>query len=92
MINGADILKVAEALNKEMIQWRSVACAVNLTSQELDDIVTLLLKRLIEIFGSAATYTELCDARIECRFGIHVTIILAIAKIRYVCCSVLDFM
>ena len=90
MINEADILIVAEALNKEMIQWRSVACAVNLTSQELDDIVTLLLKRLID--GSAATYTELCDARIECRFGIYVTIILAIAKERYVCCSVLDFM
>ena len=85
-----------------MIPWRSVALEVNLTSQELDDIAseteTLLessssfLKIWIERYESAATYTKLCDAMIECNFGRHIEKILAIAKIRYVCCSVLDFM
>ena len=85
-----------------MIPWRSVACEVNLTSQELDDIASEVetlqqpsrsfLKIWIERYGSAATYTKLCEALIECNFGRHVEKILAIAKIRYVCCSVLDFM
>ena len=85
-----------------MIPWRSVACEVNLTSQELDDFASeaetlqqasnLFLKIWIERYGSAATYTKLCDALIKCNFGRHVEKILAIAKERYVCCSVLDFM
>ena len=85
-----------------MIPWRSVACEVNLTSQELDDIASEVetlqqpsrsfLMIWIERYGSAATYTKLCEALIECNFGRHVEKILAIAKIRYVCCSVLDFM
>ena len=85
-----------------MISWRSVACEVNLTSQELDDIAsetkslqqpsTLCLKIWIEKHKISATYTKLCDALIECNFGRHVEKILAIAKERYVFCSVLDFM
>ena len=52
----------------------------------------LFLKIWIERYGSAATYTKLCDAMIKCNFGRHVEKILDFAKIRYVCCSVLDFM
>ena len=82
-----------------MIPWRSVACAFGLTSQELASETETLLessksffKIWIERYWSAATYTKLCDALMKCDFVRHVEKILAIAKIWYVCCLVLDFM